>query len=34
VAGITVLQLKALAFCDAKWRNVLLDAVKDVFSWH
>src|SRR5215469_276857 len=34
VAGIKVLQLKTLAFCDAEGLNVLLDLVEDLFSRH
>src|SRR5215469_2207345 len=34
VAGIKVLQLKALAFCDAERLSVLLDAIEDLFSRH
>src|SRR5262249_31407829 len=34
VAGIIVLQLKALALCDAERVNVLLDAAEDLLSRH
>jgi hypothetical protein len=34
VAWIEVDQFEAIAFCDAEWMDVFLDAVNDLFSRH